>query len=284
MDYKNGKWARKIIDLQHDDGSWGYFHTLSNPTSKQPITTEQALRRLEILGFSIDDKPIENAVKYMDNCLAGKMRIPDAEEKTHNFKIYTELMLSTWIKIFTGNNNKANYVAEKWRQIINSSFISGKYDHSRYIYSYEDIFGIKINPKAGRLVDFVHFYPISLMTNLLDKGIEPNYFQYILEHNSGMYYIYANKLNIVPEIFQSKNTSHYIRALELLVKYDNPECKKQLAFVIKWLKKNMIRENEWNMGKESKDGINFPLSDSWRNDEDRIRDCTYRINKLLENI
>ena len=40
MDYKNGKWAKKIIELQHDDGSWGYFHSLSNPTPKQPITTE----------------------------------------------------------------------------------------------------------------------------------------------------------------------------------------------------------------------------------------------------
>jgi len=41
--------------------------------------------------------------------------------------------------------------------------------------------------------------------------------------------------------------------------------------------------NEWDMGKASKDGINFTLSDSWRTDEDRIKDCTYRINNLLEN-
>jgi hypothetical protein len=51
MNYKDGKWAKKIIELQHDDGSWGYFHTLSNPSSNQPMTTEQALRRLEILGL-----------------------------------------------------------------------------------------------------------------------------------------------------------------------------------------------------------------------------------------
>jgi len=42
----------------------------------------------------------------------------------------------------------------------------------------------------------------------------------------------------------------------------------------------MIKNNEWDMGKESKDGINFPLSDSWKSDKDRIKDCTYRINKL----
>jgi hypothetical protein len=95
MDYKGGKWAKKILELQHEDGSWGYFHTLSNPSQKQPMTTEQALRRLEILGFTIDDKPVKKTVDYMNNCLIGKIKIPDHEGKTHNWKIYTELMLST---------------------------------------------------------------------------------------------------------------------------------------------------------------------------------------------
>jgi DNA-binding Xre family transcriptional regulator len=43
MDYKDSKWASQILALQHNDGSWGHFHTLSNPTMAQPITTEQAL-------------------------------------------------------------------------------------------------------------------------------------------------------------------------------------------------------------------------------------------------
>ena len=46
VDYRNSKWASEIIGLQKDDGSWGYFHTLSNPSKRNPITTEQAIRRL----------------------------------------------------------------------------------------------------------------------------------------------------------------------------------------------------------------------------------------------
>ena len=284
MDYRNSKWAQKIIELQQKDGSWGYFHTLSNPSQKQPMTTEQALRRLEILGFTINDKPIERTVKYMKDCLIGKARIPDGEEKTHNWKIYTELMLSTWIRIFTKENKTANNIAEKWCEIINNSFIYNKYDHDKYISSYESIMKIEMNPRAGRLVDFVNFYRISLLTNTLDKNIEAAYFKYILDHDSGIYYIYGGKLENTPKTFQSKNTSNYIRAIELLAKYDNHECKKQLRFIIKWLEKNMKTKSEWDMGRESKDGINFPLSDSWRKEDDRIKDCTYRIKKLLDNI
>jgi hypothetical protein len=284
MNYKDGKWAKRILELQYDDGSWGYFHSLSTLTPGQfsSMTTEQALRRLEILGYTIDDKPVKKAVKYLHGCLAGKTKIPDREEKTHNWKIYTELMLSTWIRIFTPENKLANNVAAKWRELIGAAFRNGYYEHNEYTAKYEYIFGIKLNPKAGRLVDFVHFYPISLLTNVLDKEIEANYFKYVLEHDSGMYYIYDNKLKNVPENFQSRNTSYYLRAIELLSKYDNPECKKQLQFVVKWLKGNMLTKNVWDMGKEAKDGIYLPLSDSWKMQEDRIRDCTYRISRAIE--
>ena len=284
MDYKDGKWAKKIIELQHKDGSWGYFHSLSNPTLKQPITTEQALRRLMNLGFTIDDKPIKKAVKYMSDCLIGKNKIPDREEKRHSWDIYTSLMLSTWISIFTKENSSANNTAKKWSEIINNSFAKGNYNNNIYVNTYESIFRIKMNPKAGRLVDFVHFYPISLLTNELDKEIERNYFKYILDHDNGMFYVYNSKLIIVPKAFQSKNTNCYLNAIELLAEYDNPECKKQLKFVVKWIKENMTKNNEWDLGKESKDNINFPLSDSWKKEEDRIKDCTYRINRLLEKI
>ena len=80
-EYKNGKWAARIIDLQKDDGSWGYFHSLSMPTSKQPITTEQAIGRLRRLGFTKDDAVIKRALSYMHACLTGEKLVPDNREK-----------------------------------------------------------------------------------------------------------------------------------------------------------------------------------------------------------
>ena len=285
MNYKDGKWAKKILELQLDDGSWGYFHSLSTLTPRQfpSMTTEQALRRLKVLGYTIDDKPVKKAVRYMNDCLTGKIKIPDREEKLHNWNVYTKLMLSTWIRIFTDENKAANKTAAKWRDIISAAFKNSLYDHSEYAVAYERIFGIKLNLKAGRLVDFVHFYPISLLTNFLDKAIEGKYFKYILEHDSGMYYVYNNKLRDIPP-FQSRNASFYLGAIELLSKYDNPECKRQLQFVVKWLRENILTNNEWDMGKEAKDGVNFPLSDSWKTDRLRIEDCTYRINGIVKSL
>jgi hypothetical protein len=282
MNYKNGKWGKKIIELQHDDGSWGFFHTLSNPNPRQPMTTEQALRRLYVLGFSIDDKPIQKAVNYMHDCLASKINIPDREEKIHNWKVFTDLILSTWIQIFVPNDSLTNSISEKWVEIINCSFVYGKYDANIYRITYEKIFGI--HPRGKRIMPFLTFYPISLVRNKLDKKIEPIYIKHILENDSGIYYIYDKKLSMLPRDFKTKNASRYIGAIELLAEYKNQECKEQLNFMVEWLKKNKNRENKWDMGKESKDGIYFPLSDSWKKEETRTMDCTYRINKLLEKI
>jgi len=281
MEYKDSKWANDIIKLQNSDGSWGNnFHSLSIPISKQPLTTEQALRRLKILGYTIDDKPIKKAVKYLENCFIGKINIPEKPEKLHNWKIFTELMFSTWIKIFTIENKLIMENIINWSTIINASFENGSYDNNKYTSTYESIFGIK--PKGGRLVDFVTFYQISLLSNSLDKSIEPMFFDYILKHNCGIYYIYGKNIIKTPEIFKSKETNGYISAIEILSEYKN--CKVQLDFVVKWLKMNIVEENKWDMGKESKDGINFPLSKSWIKEEDRIKDCTYRIKKLIEKI
>ncbi|ULQ60295.1 hypothetical protein K7I13_03010 [Brucepastera parasyntrophica] len=122
MDYKDGKWAKQIIQSQHDDGSWGYFHSLANPSLRKAITTEQALRRLEILGFTKDDKPIKKAINYMHKCLCGEMELPDYKEKIHNWELFTELMLGTWIRVFTEDDRMANGIVDKWAEIINSSF------------------------------------------------------------------------------------------------------------------------------------------------------------------
>ncbi len=78
--YKDGKWATSIIALQDDDGKWGWFHSLSQCYNSS-ITTEQALRRLERLGYTIEDECIQKAVSYMDDCLTGKKTIPDRREK-----------------------------------------------------------------------------------------------------------------------------------------------------------------------------------------------------------
>lgn len=276
--YKNSKWSNEIISLQNKDGLWGYFHTLSDP-NKHPITTEQALRRLQILGYTIDDICIQKTVKYMHDCLIGKKEMPDRREKTHDWDIFTQLMLSTWIRRFTKDDASANTVAGTWANIISSAFQSGIYSHEEYLSAYKQAFSQKA--QGGRLIDFVSFYQVSLVADCLDKRIECAVFDYMINHEIGIYYIYDEPICHLPEIFASKKSSRYIRAIELLSDYNNNLSK--LTFVIEWLDEHKNMDNKWDMGSSVKDFISFPLSDSWVK-EARINDCTLRIEKLINKI
>jgi hypothetical protein len=207
----DNKWVQQITDLQHEDGSWGHFHTLSQPTRAQPMTTEQALRRLRILGLTKDAEPIARAIAYMEQNL--KQPFPTVfHEKKHDSKTYGDLMLATWIRLFDPNNETALIIANKWAKIISSAFKEGLYSNDSYVSAYEAEF-VKMNPKAGCLADFVVFYQLALLPGLLNPEVESAMLDYILPHKRGIGYICKSPVNVLPEVFAAKNASWYLSAM-----------------------------------------------------------------------
>lgn len=277
--HKNGKWARDIIALQDDEGKWGWFHSLSQ-FYDSPITTEQALRRLERLGYSLEDQCIQKAVAYMDDCLTGIKTIPDRREKLHDWDIFSSLILSAWIRRFTKNNTNANAVAKQWAKIVSCAFASGSYDHVAYIAAFQDIWGIK--PRGSRFIDFVSFYPVSMLVDCLDEKTEIAFVDYILNKDDGIYYIYDKKILSLPVSFTGRETSRYLGAIELLAEYQS--ARKKLHFVVDWLNSNRNDHGCWDLGKTVNDKVYFPLSDDWRKKGARELDCTERIEALINKL
>ena len=277
--HKDGKWAQNIIALQNPDGKWGYFHSLSQ-FCDAPITTEQALRRLERLGYTIEDNCIQKAVMYMDDCLTGKNAIPDRREKLHNWDIFTAMILAAWIRRFTLDNQNANQIAKQWAGIITHAFSGEIYNHQDYVFAYQETFGMK--PQGGRFVDFVSFYPISMLTGCLDSSTEKALMRYVLSKQDGIYYIYDKNISNLPCNFKSREASRYLGAIELLSNY--AFAKDQLQFVVKWLNENRNSNGKWDMGKAANDKVYFPLSDDWRKQATRESDCTERIETILKDL
>lgn len=132
--------------------------------------------------------------------------------------------------------------------------------------------------------DFVNFYQISLLSDSLDDKTALILIDYILQHQSGIYYIYDRQLSVLPPVFKSLEASRYLTGIELLAEYKNAGCRDKLMFVLEWLNANKEDDGNWDMGTAAKDGIRFPLSDSWRSKELRVKDCTWRISNLVNRI
>jgi hypothetical protein len=245
-----------------------------------PLTTEQALRRLKVLGLTIDDPPIRKAVDYMTACLRGERKIDDSWEKTHNWSLFTQLMLSAWLKQFEPENELAQAFANRWARVIEEAFQSGPYDHETYTRAYITEFNSQ--PRGPREKDFVSFYPVALLPKALTEETEKRFLDYIIRKPDGIYYVYRKSIDRLPEVFASQETSNYLAALELLSEYGS--AKEKLGFAVDWLKSNSDSDNHWDLGIKANDGIYFPLSDSWRKPTNRKIDCTERVSVLIKKL
>lgn len=280
MDHKNGKWARQILDGRNSEGMWENFHTLSRPANKKALTTEQALRRLKILGFTREDEAIQAVLERMCLCVSGRKRIDDYSEKTHDWPLFEKLMLSAWIRLFDPENEIALEIAGQWAVIAEKAFGSGQYNKNDDMEAFYEQFGRK--PKSGFETGFGMFYHAVLLQGVLTPATESRLLDYYISRPEGIYYVYDGCLGKLPENFASGETSLYLAAAEVLAGYK--QAREKLGFVADWLVSNQNEDGSWDLGAGVKDGIYFPLSDSWRRKEVRISDCTERIGRLLQEI
>lgn len=116
--YKNGKWAAQILSQRQEDGLWGNFHTLSRPVPGKKYTTEQAIRRLYYLGYTAQGEVISIVVRRMEEAVRGERKIDSYREKTHDWPLFEQLMLSAWIRVFEPQNQTALEVAYQWAQLV----------------------------------------------------------------------------------------------------------------------------------------------------------------------
>lgn len=281
MAHKDGKYAKEIIALQKEDGTWGdFFHSLAQPNGKVPLSTEQALRRLKILGFTIEDEPIRRAVDCMLASLRGERRIDDYWEKTLDWELFTRMMLGTWIRMFQPENEQALCVAERFARVLEGAFEGGSYSRVAYLSAYWVEFSER--PKVHKEIGFENFYLMNLLQGVLSEQTEKALLDYILTNPDGIYYIYDKPLQKLPEIFASKETSRYLGAIELIAGFRF--AKEKLGFVVEWLEDNQGEDGQWDLGTKVKDNVYLPLSDSWRKEADRKADCTERIEGILQKI
>lgn len=268
--------VRKITDEQLEDGSWGRFHTLSTIT-KDPVTTEQALKRLFYLGLDRDDETIKKAISYMEGHLEDKYDFRDYNEKKHDWRLFSHMMAATWILIFDKDNELALDVAKKRAKVLEHTFKDGHYDSDAYVEAYNDI----LNPEKGKFVwPIENFYQVSMPKGLLSKDTERAFVEYITSSDNGIYYIYNKPLKILPTEFLSKETLRFINAYSLIGDYDTTN--NNIQRFIDWMYSNIGDDNMWDIGTKSKDKYVLPLSNSWRKAINRKIDSTITILKVLD--
>ena len=77
----------------------------------------------------------------MQASLNGERKIDNYWEKTHDWELFTKLILSTWIKKFDPKNEVALDFAKRWASVIEETFSDGAYNAEAYQNAYYTAFG-----------------------------------------------------------------------------------------------------------------------------------------------
>lgn len=280
-DHRQGRWAQELLSLQREDGTWPNwcFHSMAQP-GRAPIATEQALRRLAALGFTMADEPIRRIVATMAACLRGERKIDAYRESGIDWAMFEPTMLAAWIRRFDPGQPDALAFARRWAHVAEAAFAAGDLDNAVWCAACENEFHRR--DRHPRPLGFMPFYHAMLLPGVLFPETERAMVRHILDRPDGMYYVYPRPLRHPPALFASKETSLWLAALEVLTSC--PASREELAFAAVWLRMSAGPDGTWDMGAAAADKVYFPLSDNWRSASVRQMDCTERVLSFLNKL
>ena len=277
-DHRMGKWARAVLLQQLPGGTWpGGFHGLPRPGAK-PLTTEQALRRLHALGFTIADAPIRRCMDTLASCLRGERKIDAYWESGIDWAMFEPLMLAAWIRRFDPEQPDALAFARRWAKVAGAAFAAGACDESAWNAAYEAEFHRQA--RHARPVGFSPLYHGMLLPGLLRPDAECALVRHIL--HTGMYYVHERPLLPPSAGLTGRDAVSWLAALDVLA--DFPHARAELSFAAALLHLAAGPDGAWDFGPDAKDGVRFPLSDSWRTEAARKSDCTAYVQRILTRI
>ncbi len=265
----------KLASLQLDDGSFGFFHSMSKDST---LTTEKVLRRCMFLDIDKSNSLLNNILIYVKRCLNREIETPDRKEKVLQWHHFENLMFTAWLNIFDDLNEKAKEIKSTWVSLIESSIKDNYFDFDLYKTNYQIVFG---SLKSGqRVIDPTCFYVVTLVKDKLSNKVSKCYFDYIME--KGIYYIYSKSLNTIPEVFDHQNTLSYLYAISLTASF-NPKSS-FLSSVKLWILNHQDQNGYWNLNNIKTDGVMLPISNNWKRRESKLNDIKKFMEKVLNNL
>lgn len=255
---------------QLQDGSFGYFHSMSINSS---ITTEKFLRRCMFLNVDKTNPYLNKTLNYLQKCLNRDCEIPDRKEKVIQWHNFEDLMFSSWLVIFDDINDKVQTIIDLWVNLIESSIENNQFSFELYKLNYQKQFG-KLN-RGQRVIDPTNFYVVTLLKNRLKETISKSYYEYIMD--KGIFYIYGNNLRKLPDEFDNRWTIYYLYAIKLASSYNTS----YLKIVKKWILDHRANDDYWYVKKIKADGNIFPFSDNWKRQEAKLNDIKIFMNDIL---
>jgi len=270
------RFVKDIESRQNDRGFWPPFHGF----------TEEIIRRCLSFGLDREHAVLKKVSAYIAKVLENEESW-DQFEKQDNIRWWPEmfvpLVCAAMLSLMEPENEILHTHRQRWSYFAETAFAKGYYDSEAESRAQKDYFNIK----TKRTIPAFNYYVLLLLSpadndNYISDNTDRALVDYCMNEAAGIYYVYNCRLaDFVPidtKRRDSRDFCHWLRALSIVSKYrgwNNYEDK-----YTEWVLNQRNADGLWEL-KSKPRRYDFPLSDSWRTQKNRIIDSSIMVLRFM---
>jgi hypothetical protein len=275
---KHSRWVQELADEQWIDGGWGAFHSRSTRLKQKIPSTEVGVERALSLGLDAAHAILQKASAYILAIMQGDIEFPDYHEKNDRWQTGMRLFLASTLSLIYPDHPALDNARKLWHEIARRTFQSGKYREQDEIDAHAELTGSTVKDSYLVLNNRYQLNVLGSTPGMLSEELEIALLQWLWEKPDGIGYLEI-PLNQPPPT-KPGPFDRWLTSLEMLSRLF-PTWVRFAQSSIEWLWKRRDEQGYWDFGSRPSSMSFLPLSDNWRNKQNRLFDWTTRVLILL---
>jgi hypothetical protein len=277
----NLKYSQCIQELeqeQRENGGWGAFHSRSTRLKQKTPSTEVGVERALSLGLDASHPILQKALAYILAIMQGDIEFPDYHEKNDRWPTGMRLFLASTLSLIYPDHPALNDDRKLWHEIARRTFQSGRYSEQDEINAHTELTFATVKDSYLVLNNRYQLNILGSIPGMLSEELEIALLQWLSERSDGIGYLEIPLNQPCPS--KPGSFDRWLTSLEMLSRLF-PAWIRFAQSSIDWLWMQRDERGYWDLGSRPSSMSFLPLSDNWRNKQDRLFDWTTRVLILL---
>lgn len=279
--HENLKHSRCIQELaaeQWFDGSWGVFHSRSTRLIQKIPSTEVGVERARALGLDGSHPILQKVASYILNIMQGNIPFSDYPEKNDRWQTGVRLFLASTLSLIHPDHSVLEPDRWLWCEIATRTFQSGQYLEEDEINAHAMLTGATVKDSYLVIGNRYQLNILGSIQGTLSRELEMELLRWLWSRRQGIGYLEVPLYSPPPH--KPGIVDRWLASLEMLARLF-PSWVQFAQPSIDWIWAQRNTQGYWDFGPKPSSMAHLPLSDTWKERDNRQIDWTTRVLILL---